>query len=333
MKISTIIPSQRNAFSTTSNSSINFTSKYGTKAFEIEKALAEKNISCEFKDNNFVAECAEKTVKIFKQLFGEKLLPRSIDFDNIPGAYGAYSIDKDSVIINSSLSCFNSKKELATEMAQAKNVFFLPDEKSTIHYLRTFIHEFGHSAHLKNLQERNLDFVGDKLRNTKIPNVVGRLITKFKLGKYSATNMNEFMAERIAKDIVKNLNKDDEYIGSPLDVKYSDIFERKWNCRYITPQSYIDYFTQQVWNGDVEGTEKAVAQMKNYLQAIQIVENPLTIGRPAIVMALKTIERPKEEAAIKKVSFWGIIDAICGKLISTPNCIEKKNQLKIRLED
>ena len=324
MKINSIVPNQIEPSKTCSNLKPNFTSNYGTQAFKIEKALANKNISCEFNNNNFVAECAQKSVKMFSELFGEKFLPKRIEFKDLCDYnYGECSLNGELININSALPCFNSKEELTEEMGKAKNIFFLPDDKSTTHYLRTFIHELGHCVHVNNLKVRNLDFMADKLQRTKIPSSVGRLITKFKLGEYSAQNMDEFMAERIAKDISKNLNTNDEYVGSILDVRYSDMFERKWNCRYITPQSYIDYFTQQVWNGDIEGAEKVAIKMKDYLEALQIAEYAQKVERPVITTTLKVIERQKESSTLKQDSLLGKIDTFLGKLFSTPNYLEK----------
>ena len=328
MKILPIITNQ----AANTNRSCNFTSSYGTRALEIERNLAQKNIVSEFKNNSFVAECTQKAVKIFSDVFGEKSLPKRIEFKDLPAdRYGECTLDGEIININSALPCFNSKAELAIEMMKAKNIFFLPDDKSTTHYLRTFIHELGHSAHANNLRERNLGFIAEKLQETQIPNAVGRLITKFKLGKYSATNMDEFMAERISKDITKSLNLDDEYIGSLTDLKYSDMFERKWNCRYITPQAYIDYFTQQVWNGDIEGANRIAALMKDYLEALQIAEYAQEVERPVIETTLKTIERPRANARLKQDSLLGRIDKFFGKVFSTPNYLENKNEIKIKL--
>lgn len=335
MKINSIDLNQSKFSNRKIDTKTSFTSSYGTKAYEIEKALTKKNIACEFKDNNFVAECVQKTVKIFNELFGEKALPKSIEFAPLPmNTYGACYHDGPSVIINSSNKCFESKKNLTEETMLSKNIFFLPDEKATTHYLRTFIHELGHSAHFNNLKRKNLDFIIEKLNNTKIPNAIGRLITKFKLGKYSATNMNEFMAERITKDIAKNLNDNDEYIGSSFDTHYEDIFESSWNCRYITPQSYIDYFTQQVWNGDIEKAHDIAKQIENYLEALQKLEvlqkyeRAQAVEVPVTKTTLKIIERPRV-VTVKQSSFIGFIDAIFGKIIPTPKLLERMNDPEI----
>ena len=47
------------------------------------------------------------------------------------------------------------------------------------------------------------------------------------------------------------------------------IFSRKWNYRYSKPQSYIDYFTQQVWNGNIEEAKKAGDDAEAYLRSIE----------------------------------------------------------------
>ena len=145
----------------------------------------------------------------------------------------------------------------------------------TGHYLQTFVHEFGHSAHFKNLYSRGNAYSMVELRNAQIPTSFGRFLAKFNLGRYSATNMNEFMAERITKDVCKNLDRNDGFVGNVRDLDYSDIFSRKWSYRYSSPQAYLDYYTQQVWNGDVTEAKNALNQMERYLKEIELAERPV----------------------------------------------------------
>lgn len=190
----------------------------------------------------------------------------------------------------------------------------------------------GHAAHFEHLKENSLGFMISRLNEAKIPNAIGRLITKYKLGKYAATNMNEFMAERITKDIVKSLDSNDIYTGSVSDVQYSDIFSRKWNCRYICPQAYIDYFTQQVWMSDINGAERVAKQIEEYLAEIEKAENPQAVEFKPIVTTLKNVERPQEEAHIKQDSALGVLDAFFGRTMPTIDAIEKMHDIKITLK-
>ena len=122
------------------------------------------------------------------------------------------------------------------------------------------------------------------------------------------------------------------FVGSPLDVRYADIFERKWNCRYICPQAYSDYYTQQVWMGDINGAEEVAKKIAQYLFELENAENHQTVEFPTIETTLKTIERPIENARVKQDSVLGYIDAFFGKNIPTINTIDKLNDIKIKLK-
>ena len=334
MKISTL-NCVENAPSYKIQNATSFESRYGSPAYKIEQRLAQKGIESEFLDNLLVADCTRKTVAIFEKIFGKRLLSKSIKFTPInPYAYGDCSWSDSAIRINSRLECFDSKEKLSEEMKKSKNIFFLPDEKSTTHYLGAFIHELAHSVHFNHLKETHLGFMISRFHEARIPNAIGRLITKYKLGKYSAENMNEFMAERITKDIARNLNSKDEFVGSTLDLKYSDIFKRKWNCRYICPQAYIDYYTQQVWAGDINGAEAIAKKIEQYLLAVEKAENPQEVKLPVIETTLKTIERPQEEARIKRDNVLGYIDAFFGAIVPPPvtKLVDKLNDVKIKLE-
>ena len=135
--------------------------------------------------------------------------------------------------------------------------------------------------------------------------------------------MTEFMAERISKDICTRLDAGDNFIGNVRDLDYSNIFTNKWNCRYITPQSYLDYYTQQVWNGDIEGAGKTLKKMEEYMAAI---DNGHRISAVEI-------ERPRSGATLKQDSFLGRIDEFFGRIFGTSEGLDNHNKLKIDSED
>ncbi len=216
---------------------------------EIEQLLARKGITCDFAGNSFVAECVNRTVNLFENLFGKSSLPSEVNYRYIgsPDVEGIaqYWATYNRVDINSADSCFNNKSSLQNAMIKHKRVIGMPAWLSTSHYLHPIVHEFGHGAHFNNIESRGNDYTWSWMTD-KIPNAVGKLITKFKLSSYANYNLKEFMAERISKDVCKNLNYNDCYIGDKKDIDYSNIFSRKWNCRYSTPQAYLDYYTQQI---------------------------------------------------------------------------------------
>ena len=104
---------------------------------------------------------------------------------------------------------------------------------------------------------------------------------------------NDFVAECVEKvtDVFKKLFGDSalpKEVGfKPLregaygrywDVDYSSIFSRKWNYRYSSPQSYIDYFTQQVWNGDLDEAKRVGDKVEQYLTELDAEPVPDVIA-------------------------------------------------------
>lgn len=238
----------------------------------IEENLKTKyNIEAFFANNDLVANCAEKTANLFAKYFGEKSLPDQLGFapfdlifpsdsnsDDILGIHHSKpETKKNTILFNSNSRCFDSILNLKKNEFYAKISWFHP----SAHYLQTFVHEFGHSAHYKNLLSLEQENVMDQLRETKLTGF-SKFITMFSLGSYAADNMNEFMAERITKDICKNLDKNGEFIGNEKNLNYSTIFSERW-LTTSTPQALLDYFTQCVWNGNRAGADSAFDKMKD----------------------------------------------------------------------
>ncbi len=262
-------------------SKIAFTSNLLLEAGRIEKVLLEEGMKCDFKDNDLVAKCTQKTVELFKELFGSSSLPKIVGFtsfkekftdpktQNWLGAHQHYKYgDSNEIWFNSDYDFFDSELKLQLQEIKEKLKWWSP----TANHLQLFVHEFGHSAHFKNLYINGNADVMSKLNKTKIPTSIGQLIAKCKLGRYSAENMNEFMAERITKDVCNNLDSNDKFTGSLKDLDYANIFSNRWQYRYSTPQSYLDYYTQQVWNGDIKKAEEVANDVAEYLETIQAKE-------------------------------------------------------------
>lgn len=255
------------------------------KRFEqIGLNLKRNGIESYFRGSDFKAECVQKVIKIFENLFGKEFLPKTVGFDLLDDCYGCYDISTRQVSLNNNLTCFDNLESLKKEM-KCSYRWLLPDRKSTLHPARTFVHEFGHCAHHTHLDKLHNGcgaMIMDKLRYTQVPTAIGKLITMYKLGSYSLdTNggMLEFMAERISQDICEALTEDSwEKIGS-IDVDYSNIFSKKWQYRYSSPQSYIDYFTQQVWNGKIEEAKRVGEDAQEYLTRIEALAVPVTVKK------------------------------------------------------
>ena len=227
-------------------------------------------------------------------MYGKSCLPKAINFVSLNNIsdYGFFNRITDVLIFN---------------------------EYSSLHPACTFVHEFAHSAHKNNIrkQGRNPDVVLPILSTMQIPTSVGRLITRFKLGDYSLCDpkrggLVEFMAERATHDICDALTPDRWLYWRPVEtVNYSDIFQRKWNCRYTSPQSYLDYYTQQIWNGDIKMSVEAADRIRIYLEEI---------------------DRQAEANRLKQKSFWGVVDLINAKIGCQAKWLDERNWLGYSVE-
>ena len=294
------------------------------KAVMVERSLKKKyGIESNFGTSGFVAECVETTTKLFDDLFGRRSLPDEAKFlsfrkffnedDSVLGMHYSGYGSENGVFFNSDVKCFKTHNKLKFNEITEKILWWHP----TGHYLQTFVHEYAHSAHFKHLYEKGNEYIMNDLRNTRIPTAVGRFITKFKLGRYSATNMNEFMAERITKDVCKNLGSSDIYTGSKKDLDYESIFSRKWSYRYSTPQSYLDYFTQQVWNGEKEKANDVAEEMGIYLKKIESKE------------VSPVLEAVREK--VPKPSLWSkLADSLAEINANITKNLDKRNNLILR---
>ena len=292
-------------------------------AYTVSSNLARKGIKTEFLNNNFFARCAEQTVEIFETLFGRASLPKSIRYTELPeGVYGEYQPTLKEIRYNSRMEEMRSMDGLKRLANQGHN-FLIPNDFSSLHRAHTHVHEFAHRAHHSHLDTMHSNSgirIMEKLRYTQIPTAIGRLITRFKLGNYALDEgggMNEFMAERIAQDICNKLTDEYWYLFGEVDVKYSDIFNRKWDYRYSRPQAYLDYFTQQVWNGNIEEAKRAGDKVEEYLAELDAPRIPKIISEVA-----------------EKVGPIGIVPSLIGGASSIfesfTNKLDRRNRLIIR---
>lgn len=291
-------------------------------AYDISKELAQKGIKTDFKNNDFFARCAKQTVDIFEALFGKSSLPNYIEYKRLDGGvYGQYFPGWREVDYNSSINEMYSMDGLK-KLAKSGYNFLIPNDYSSLHPAHTHVHEFAHSAHHRHLDYRhsnNGSDIMDKLRNTQVPTAIGRLITRFKLGNYALDKnggMNEFMAERISQDVTKGLTDEYWIKYKDIDVDYTNIFDRKWNYRYSSPQSYLDYFTQQVWNGDIEEAKKAGNKIEEYLRDLDAARVPVSVQTVTV----------KARGSI----FEGLMEGISGVFETITDKLDNRNRLMIR---
>ena len=282
-----------------------------TQAFSA-RIMLKYGIATNFDECLNVAECSEKSLDIMSIVFGKDFLPDVITYDVIPddpiplGCHFPYQgksyvtfnklmhdgFFKSKYLMNSVSDALDAKDKIS----KSKNPLHIK-ASSTNHPYGVFIHEFAHSAHYKNILKNscgNLDKANMKwafLRDGEIPSFIGRFITKFKLGDYSTTNFCEFMAERIMQDVCKYTNKDGEYFNNTEIINYSNIFDRKWNCKFTSPQSYLDNYTQRIWEGDYAKIKEAGDRIQVYLEKVE-----------------------KKEAELKQRTALGTYDFVIGKI-------------------
>lgn len=296
----------------------------------IENRIAQRGISANVNGNEFVAECYEKVIKLFEQLFKKSYLPAFVGTERLENnSYlGVYSEHCDSINVNKNLdtSVYYDMETLKESTKRAHNNLLLPNWASSAHPAHTFVHEFSHAAHWHHLEEKQ-GYNGAKrvwygLEGTRIPTSIGRLIAKFKISQYAIgtkekCDMCEFLAERMAKDVCAGLTDDMWVKYKDIDVKYDDIFNRKWNYRYSSPQSYIDYFTQQVWNGDIEGAKRVGDDANEYLAELESQK-----VAPAIEIASSVVETVIPGGFLLSKLFKNISENITNKL-------DDRNKLKL----
>ena len=315
----------RNSISTSIKEKKSFPSFRG-KTKQITHELRMKyDMDCNFAGNPFLAECIQKISNVFDNLFGRSSLPKSVKFEPLTyGILGAFYPYNRNISFNSNSSCFDNMENLKKESKSAYN-FLLPNDYSSLHPACTFVHEFSHSAHHDNLDKHrgNASSIMNELRHTQVPTVIGRLITRFKLGNYALDKeggMNEFMAERMTQDICNGLSAGSwSYVCNRDNVKYSDIFERKWNYRYSSPQSYLDYYTQQVWNGDIREAENAAGKIERYLAELDAAPVPNVVSVP--VSQVHTAAIPILDR---------IADSVSGFFESLTEKLDSRNRLRMK---
>lgn len=304
MKINPVIASETVTNNNTVNnrqrnihSDIGFKSYEPAKAREIAQRL-ERNygVKCNFDTNGYLAECVEKTTKIFYDLLGRKSLPKNIFYENYRGDIKAYyeSVNNAIYFNKDCSSTMYGDKYTHREAMEEEESWLLPDWASSRHPAHVFAHEFSHCAHWHHLEERNgyssAKRVWEGLVGTRIPSAIGRLIARYKISNYavgtkSNCDMCEFLAERMAQDVCKGLHDESWRVLGGIDVDYDNIFSRKWDYRYSNVQSYLDYFTQQVWNGDIDGAKKVGDDVEAYLAEIDA--QPVAQGFSRFELATK----------------------------------------------
>lgn len=308
-----------------------------TAARAIEENLARRGIMCDAKGNDFLAECYKNTVDLFEKLFGKSHLPYKLTFkplkEDVYGIFAPYEVTMNKQY---DYKCFYDMDSLKKESEKNYN-WILPGWNSTKHPAHVFVHEFSHATHWNHLENRKGWMDASKawtgLNKVQVPTGIGKLITKFKISGYAVKgDMREFLAERMTKDICAGITDNMWVPYKDIDVDYSHIFSKKWNYRYSSPQSYIDYFTQQVWDGNIDEAKRAGDMAEAYLAELE----GATKTAPLINKIAKALDytpswaTPEDKPLLYKIGTW-----ISKGLVNTNEKVTKKldrdNQLKLNL--
>ncbi len=249
----------------------------------VESELSRKGISATFNGESVVAACCKKVVEIMENYGFE--LPKNFSFERLDkGTLGAYSPSLDTVYINSGYKEFKDLKKL--NKLEESQIGYHPKSG---HFLQTYLHEFSHAAHYKNLcnelgdNEASNVFWGFLTDHSPRDIIIGPMNSILKMfinnkillklvdyavpranGLYAKTDLCEYIAEKnarlIAEDLGDNLtqsyNNDIPFVNSPYYWNFQEAFQEIKNTQSLSTiiraiKDALKYIDNDVWNGDI----------------------------------------------------------------------------------
>ena len=252
--------------------------------YQVEAELASKGISASFNGESVAAACCKKVVEIMEDYGFE--LPQNFSFEKLSrGTLGAYSPSLDTVYINSGYKEFQNLKQM--NKLEESQIGYHPKNG---HFLQTYLHEFSHAAHYKNLCNELGDsdasnvFWGFLSEHSPRDIIVGPMNTILKMfinnkfllklvdytipranGLYAKTDLCEYMAEKNARliaddlgdDLTPKYNNDIPLGSSPYYWNLEEAFEELQNTRNISTitksiKDALKYIDEDIWNGDID---------------------------------------------------------------------------------
>lgn len=257
--------------------------------YRIEAELADKGISADFGGVPTVAMCCKKVVEIMEHYGFE--LPSKFSFEPLEyKTLGTYSSYQDKVCINSNMKEFQDVvKQNRLEERQGSY------HPRTGHFLQTYLHEFSHAAHYKNLcnrfgdSEANRIFWGYLTNNSPARMMIDPLNTTLRFlvtkpflkwaidkvippreGLYAKSDLCEFIAEKNARIIAEDL-------GDNLTLRYNDRIPFEQSPDYWDPteewkngefetviSKMFKYFDKDIWNGDINKLDSTRSIMTHF---------------------------------------------------------------------
>lgn len=242
---------------------------------EMEAIMKEKGVEATFKDCMAVAASCLATAEIFEAY---KLpLPSKFSYSSLPDKNVSAVYDKyeDTVIINSDNEYFGSflEQDFFESLQSGTPV--------TKYFLHTYLHEFMHAAHFNNINDNERfnqlrNFAPTKLLvepiNTFLKNISNgffdeKIDEKYpaELGNYSYTGLTDFVADRGANIIEKDL-LDTTMVKEPdenskytfISPKGDELFEfEKEKTSTLTEKLFEFLYDRQkvlkaIWDGDID---------------------------------------------------------------------------------
>ena len=243
---------------------------------KIKKLTKEKGIETVLFDGRLSVAASCLAAAEIMQSFGLRL-PRMFSFEALEdGTAGMYIYPLDVARINSNLSYFKDFDSQDSFESERLN------SPITKHFLHTYIHEFMHAAHYKNLStlhgaDEIFDITGvlkgyvptkDIIRPQRIDNICYGLDLFWNgsaLGNYASASLVEFFVENASYEIATHLVKDKNAFGensgdnvffnpkgkkpltlSFLEDKKDSWWDRIFNKREVDRRNLL----KAIWEGD-----------------------------------------------------------------------------------
>lgn len=229
----------------------------------INREFSKQGVITDFKDNKIVAWCCLKALEINKTL---KLnFPNMVkveDFSKLDAneeAVGLCNVvptelylDED-IIVKENSVFFNQNYDWESLDEKADDAF-QAGQHSTDFFLETFLHEFAHAAHFKNLLLKmdGVQYVKNIVKSLR-PENIQRLEQKFfgenNVCDYALVSPLEFVACDLAKRTIENLDK------NSLDVKTSFISKSPYSktpfLNFFVKKDEVFKQAKNFWNGNL----------------------------------------------------------------------------------
>lgn len=225
----------------------------GLSPYEIEQKLLNNNgIRANFNGNQLIADCINETVKIYRHIFGNSFLPKTVNFisfstfekgTNLEFADGFFSPSDYSVNINSDKTAFNKNNfDLLKAYELTGYRWLFNNDFSTLHPLHTFVHEFAHCSHYRNLEKQGTNNNWNWMSKRKLSKSEYQF-DGGRLGSYAQTDLLEYLAEVISKEILSCTGR-----NYPNENLYSGNFSIECiNPDHSSTSNNIN--TYNIWNG------------------------------------------------------------------------------------